>query len=135
MARDTLQFDAGKFKDANRDYIARIEREGLVAIYDAALDTLFLEIGGPREALTEHVWDNVMVRIDPETLEVVGLEILDFLEDFVPNNRLIRDAISGWGLKRDADNSRTFMAAQYAPVREVVEAFIGQLTQHSATST
>jgi hypothetical protein len=134
MAQNTLQFDAGKFKDANRDYIARIEREGLFAIYDATLDTLFLEIGGPREALTEHIWDNVMVRIDPETLEVVGLEILDFLEDFVPNNRLVRDAISGWGLKRDTDSSRTLMAAQYAPMREVVEAFIGQLTQRSATS-
>jgi hypothetical protein len=135
MALDTLQFDAGKFKDANRDYIARIEREGLFAIYDATLDTLFLEIGGPKEALTEHVWDNVMVRIDPDTLEVVGLEILDFLEDFVPNNRLVRDAISSWGLNRDTDSNRTLMAAQYAPVREVVEAFIGQLTQHSASST
>jgi hypothetical protein len=67
-------------------------------------------------------------------LEVVGLEILDFLEDFVPNNCLVRDAINGWGLKRDTDSSRTLMEARYAPMREVVEVFIGQLTQHSASS-
>jgi hypothetical protein len=129
MAQDTLHFDSAEFKDANRDYITRIEQEGLFAIYDATLDTLFLEIGGPKEALTEHVWDNVMVRIDPETLEVVALEILDFLEDFVPNNRLVRDAISSWGLTRERDSTRTLMEPQYAPVREVVEAFIGQLTR------
>lgn len=135
MAQDTFQYDPERFKEANRDYISRIEREGLSAIYDATLDTLFLEIGGPKEALTEHVLDNIMLRIDPETLEIVGLEILDFLDDFVPANRLVRDAIRGWGLKRDTDSTIALMTAQYAPVRDVVEALIGQFTQRAASST
>jgi uncharacterized protein YuzE len=132
MAQDSYQDNLERFKQANQNYIDKIQHDGLTAIYDAMLDTLFVEIGEPREALTEHLGDNVMVRIDPETLEVVGLEILDFLDDFVPANRLIRDAISSWGLSRDIDSTRTLMTPQYAPIRDAVTALIGQFTQVAA---
>ena len=80
--QDTFPIDQEQFREAHRDYIKRIEKDGLKAIYDATLDTLFIEIGGPKEALTEHLVDNIMIRIDPASLEVVGFEILDFLDDF-----------------------------------------------------
>ena len=49
MAQDTFQFDTERFKEANKDYMVRIEREGLKAIYDDTLDTLFLEIGSQKK--------------------------------------------------------------------------------------
>ena len=129
MGLDTWQFDAERFKEANLDYLDRIEKEGLTAIYDATLDTLFLEIGGARQALTEHMVDNIMIRVDPESFQIVGLEILDFLDDFLPANRLVREALRDWQLKRDSDSQRTLVGPQYAPIKEVVGAAIGQFAQ------
>ena len=106
MTEDVFEIDAAKFLEVNRDYMQRIEKEGLAAIYDATLDTLFIEIGGPREALTEPLIDNMMIRIDPSTLEMVGLEIQDFLDDFVPANRIVRELIKGWSIDRQGDSEK-----------------------------
>ena len=135
MAQDTFQFDTERFKEANKDYMGRIEREGLKAIYDATLDTLFVEIGEPKEALTEHVVDNVMVRINPDSLQIVGFEILDFLDDFLPENRLVREALRDWNLSRTSDSEQTLMESQYAPIKDVVESAIGHLSQRPAGAT
>ena len=129
---DTLEFDFDKFKESNRNYLDRIQKQGLAALYDATLDTLFIEIGGPKAALSEHLLDNIMVRIDPDTLEIVGFEILDFLDDFLPQNRIIREACRGWDLRRDSDSRIALLEPQYAPIREVVEALIAQVAQGSA---
>ncbi|MCI0438209.1 MAG: DUF2283 domain-containing protein [Chloroflexi bacterium] len=135
MAQDTFLFDSERFKEANRDYIDRIETEGLTAIYDATLDTLFVEIGGPKEALTEHIVDNIMVRIAPDSLQVVGFEILDFLDDFLPANRLVREAFHDWKLSRDADSQRTLLGPQYAPIKDAVEAAIEHLRLRAASAS
>jgi hypothetical protein len=129
MEQNTFQFDPARFKEANQDYLDRIEREGLTAIYDATLDTLFLEIGGPTEALTEHLADNVMIRVDPNSLQVVGFEVLDFLDDFLPQHRLVREAVRDWNLSRSSDSQITLMGPQYAPIREVMEALIAGLIE------
>ena len=131
MEQHASLLDAAGFKDANKDYLKRIEKQGLRAVYDATLDTLFLEIGSPREALTEHVVDNIMARVDPESLEIVGLEILDFMDDFLPANRLVRESLRNWDLNRQADSQWTLMASQYAPVKDIVEAAIGHLALRS----
>ena len=73
MSQEVLDIDPEKLLKANRDYINRIEREGMYLVYDATLDTLFVEFGGPKEALSEHALDNVMIRIDPKTFHIVGL--------------------------------------------------------------
>jgi uncharacterized protein YuzE len=129
---DTLKFDFDNFKESNRNYLDRIQKQGLAALYDATLDTLFIEIGGPKAALSEHLLDNIMVRIDPDTLEIVGFEILDFLDDFLPQNRIMREACRGWDLRRDSDSRIALLEPQYAPIREVVEALIAQVAQGSA---
>ena len=133
MERDTLRFDPERFKEANKNYMDRIQEEGLTAIYDATLDTLFIEIGGPREALSDHVVDNIMLRIEPHTLQIVGVEILDFLDDFLPANRLVREACRSWQLDRNSDSEWPLMESQYAPLREVVENLMAQVT-HRARS-
>jgi hypothetical protein len=116
---DTLDFDFERFKETNKDYLDRIQKNGLMAIYDATLDTLFIEIGGPAEALSEHLIDNIMLRVEPDTLKIVGFEILDFLDDFLPANRMIREACRGWKLDRDSDSETALLDPQYAPIREV----------------
>ena len=129
MSREVLEIDPDKLLSANRDYLDRIEQEGMQVVYDAALDTLFVEIGGPREALSEHAGDNVMVRIDPETLHIVGLEILDFFADFLPNNRLIQDFVREMGLQEGTDFHATHTEPRFKPLGETVEALIPQFAE------
>jgi hypothetical protein len=132
MSRTLRNIDPDELLDANRQYIDRVEREGLYAVYDATLDTLFLEIGGPGEALSEHLVDNVMVRVDPETLHIVGLEILDFFADFLPNNRLVAQAISQLELRKGEDSEVTLMEPKYKALRETMGALIPQLAESVA---
>lgn len=135
MAHDPLQFDPARFREANCDYLDRVEKEGVSAVYDATLDTLFIEIGGPQKALSEHLLDNIMFRVEPDSLRVVGFETLDFLDDFLPNNRVFREAFSDWKLRRDTDSQLTLMEPQCAPIREVVEALLGQLAHRASCLT
>lgn len=45
--------------------------------YDQAADVLYVSIGDPRPAISREVGDDVLLRLDPETAEVVGLTILN----------------------------------------------------------
>lgn len=107
-----------------------IEEEGVTATYDATLDALLIEIGGPKEALTEYLVDNIMVRIEPDSLRVVGFEILDFMEDFLPANRLGRTAMGNWVPSRESDSTITLVTGLLAPIMAVAEAAIADWEQH-----
>lgn len=101
---EIFRVDPVKFFEANKDYLERMQRDGLYGSYDSALDILFLEIGEKtKEAITDPVADNLMVRIDPGTLEIVGLEVHDFMDDFLPANRLVRDIMAGLMPNRNED--------------------------------
>ncbi len=127
MTQEIRHIDPDKLLEANRDYMGRAEQDGVYLVYDATLDTLFVQFGGPREALSEHVVDNVMLRIDPETLEIVGFEILDFFSDFLPNNRLVREALGDLELREGEDSEVTLMEPRFKPLREQLEAMIPYL--------
>jgi hypothetical protein len=62
---------------ANDDLAERMNALGVTTDYDAELDILFTRIGPPVEALTESVDDHVGLRVDPDTLKIVGWEILE----------------------------------------------------------
>jgi len=126
MAQE-IRIDPHKLLEANRDYIDRMEREGLYLFYDATLDTLFVEFGGPKEALSEHTVDNIMLRIDPETLRIVGYEILDFFSDFIPHNRLFQTAVRQLGLREGVDSQVTLMEPRFKPIRDALEAMLPHL--------
>lgn len=121
---EIFRVDPVKFFDANKDYLQRMERDGLFAAYDSALDTLFIEVGKTREAITDPFADNVMVRIDPETLEIVGLEIHDFLDDFLPANRLVREMTAGWMPNRNEDYEWTVLEPG---IEELMRTIMSQL--------
>ena len=124
MTQEIRFIDPDQLLDANRDYLERIERDGLRAVYDGTLDALFIEIGGPKVGLSEHLADNIMLRIDPDTLQIIGLEILDFLADFLPHNRLLKEMVEVWGLREGEDAELSLMEPMYAHVRELVQAII-----------
>jgi len=129
MPEEARHIDPDKLSAANKDLIDRIAHEGADLVYDAALDTLFIEFGGPKEALSEHVVDNIMLRIEPETLQIVGCEILDFFSDFVPNHRLVWEMISDLGLQEGKDSTVTLMEPRYKALRDMIEAAIPHLAQ------
>ena len=63
---------------ANDDLDVRILALGLHVAYDREDDTLILTIGPLVEATTESIANTVLVRVDPDTLKCVGLEVIGF---------------------------------------------------------
>ena len=121
------QIDSEKLKETNRNYLDRIEREGLYATYDAVLDTLFLEIGDTAEAFNEHIADNIWLQIAPETLEIVAIEIVDFVSDFLPANRLVRELIGSWEPESNADVRIALTDPDLAPIKGAAESLISSV--------
>ena len=50
--------------------------------YDRESDVLYLSIGESRRAISREVGDDVLLRIDPETENVVGLTIMNLASRF-----------------------------------------------------
>jgi len=51
--------------------------------YDKANDVLYISLGNPRPGLTSEVNEGDLVRIDPDTNEVIGVTILDFKKRYL----------------------------------------------------
>ncbi len=45
--------------------------------YDHEADMLYLSVGVPRRAISREIGDDVLLRVDPNTGDVVGLTILN----------------------------------------------------------
>lgn len=50
--------------------------------YDRKGDVLYISIGSPREAISRETGDDILIRMDPKTQEIVGFTILNFTERF-----------------------------------------------------
>lgn len=66
-----------KIRAANRDLQERIENLGVSVSYSRDDDALMVTFGETTEALMESVDDNILVRVEPETSKIVGIEVLD----------------------------------------------------------
>ena len=84
---------------ANRDLHKQIEKRGVNVVYDDVLDTLFIEIGGPRKATNVHVDEDIMLRIGPTTMEVVAAEIPLYQKGFVRDRRALANYIEELGIR------------------------------------
>ncbi len=51
-------------------------------LYDAKSDVLYLSVGVPRRAISQEMGDDILLRVDPDTEEVVGLTILNLSTRF-----------------------------------------------------
>lgn len=83
-------FDMQQVARLNDDLLQRLIVEGVTLTYDEDGDTLFLTIGQGVLALTEHVVYGIHARIEPESLHIVGVDILQFRNRFLANNELFR---------------------------------------------
>ena len=128
MVDNARGIDSQLLWEANKDYLHRMKSRGVDIVYDAPLDNLFVEIGGPKEALSEHVVDNIMVRVEPDTLEIVGVEILEFFSDFLPSNRLFEESIHNMGFVKGVD-SRQSMTKSSNGYLDFLEAVFPLLVQ------
>lgn len=55
-----------------------MEKNNLMQLaYDHEADVLYLSVGQPRTAVSREIGDDVLLRVDPETDEVIGLTILN----------------------------------------------------------
>ena len=45
--------------------------------YDREADVLYLSVGDPRPAVSREIGDDVLLRVDPDSGEVVGLTVLN----------------------------------------------------------
>jgi uncharacterized protein YuzE len=56
--------------------------------YDKEADVLYVTLGKPRKAISRDVGDDVLLRLDPETGEVVGMTLLNLssreVQDIMP---------------------------------------------------
>lgn len=127
MAHEPRRIDPDRFWEANKNYVDRIEQDGAHVVYDATLDTLFVEFGGPTEALSEHYSDNIMIRIDPDSLQIVGFEILDFFSDFLPHNRLFQQTVRDLGLREGADSRVALMEPRFRKHVDFLEGMFPRL--------
>lgn len=50
--------------------------------YDKEGDVLYLSVGDPRPAVSEEIGDDVLLRRDPQTGDIVGLTILNLSARF-----------------------------------------------------
>jgi len=50
--------------------------------YDKKGDVLYLSVGDPRPAVSEELEDDVLLRLDLETGDVVGFTVLNFASRF-----------------------------------------------------
>ena len=50
--------------------------------YDREADVLYLTLGQPQEAISREMGDDVLLRVHPQTGEVVGLTVLNFASRF-----------------------------------------------------
>ncbi len=58
-----------------------MKKENITIDYDEEADVLYISFGKPREAITEEL-DNLAIRLDEKTKEVVGITVIDFLRNF-----------------------------------------------------
>jgi len=54
----------------------------LKMFFDKEGDVLDITIGDPREAISKEVGDDILIRVDPKTSEVLGITILNFEKRF-----------------------------------------------------
>lgn len=50
--------------------------------YDRKSDLLYISIGLPQEAISKELGDDILIRVKPDTGEVIGFTILNFAERF-----------------------------------------------------
>lgn len=65
-----------RIRAANADLQERLESLGVTVSYDREDDVLMLLFGRPEEAMSESIDNTLLLRVHPETLKIVGVEVV-----------------------------------------------------------
>lgn len=118
------ELDGDAIAKANVDLSERLFEEGVSIAYDEDGDILFMTIGEGKEAISEQVVDGIYVRIDPDTLKIVGCIIIGFVSDILAHNKLARKMFqeSFEQLRRQGDSAQWSgsQAQKMKPIFELV---------------
>ena len=63
--------------------------QNIVFNYDVKSDILYLSIGSPKKAICLELEEGILIRIAPDTKEIVGLTIIDFVYRFKGKKSLV----------------------------------------------
>lgn len=99
----------------------------LSGAFDHDSDSFMIWVGEPRPALSVHARDDIWVRYVPETGEVVGFEIENFSQRFLPANP---DIQAMW----DAVQAQAAASMVAAPRDSLLGQVIGAFREQFATS-
>lgn len=84
--RDVMQV----IREANSDLEQRLTKEPIELQYDSYSDIMYITLGGPTEAYSLSVdttgFDEVYLRLDPESQKLTGIDILHFRRLFLENH-------------------------------------------------
>lgn len=50
--------------------------------YDKDVDTMYLSFGNPTNAVSEEIENGIFARFDPDTEELLGFTVINFLKKF-----------------------------------------------------
>ena len=112
---------------ANEDIFNRIDQLGVAVIYDDVLDTVFIEIGGPRKATNVPIDEDIMLRIDPTTMEVVAAEIPLYLAGVVHDRPQFAKVIADLGVHTDKECCRSLPPDEAREVGRLFQVWISAL--------
>ena len=84
-----------KIAIANTDLNERLFESGVRLDYDEDGDTLFLTIGEGGPSISKEAFDDLFIRVDPTTYQIVGCTIVAFASDLLAKNKLIRKMFPG----------------------------------------
>jgi uncharacterized protein YuzE len=88
----------GKIKEANENWKNRMQGQAYDLQYDHEADIFYISFGNPRDAFSipadPEDEDEVYVRVDTETYEIVGIDIMLFRSHFLPRHPDAQDALN-----------------------------------------
>ena len=119
--------NSNRLLEANRDILDRIQQFGMDVIYDDVLDTVFIEIGGPKKAFNVPIDEDIMLRIDPTTMEVVAAEIPLYLAGVVRDRPRLAKLVDELGVHTRRECSRSLPPAKAKKVGRLLQSWINTL--------
>ncbi len=120
--------NSSRFLEANQDILDRIEQFGMDVIYDDVLDTVFIEIGGPKKAFNVPIDEDIMLRIDPTTMEVVAAEIPLYLAGVVRDRPQFAKFIADLRVHTSGECCRSLPPDEAKEVGRLLQVWINTLS-------
>lgn len=117
---------------ANQEILSRIKELGIDLHYDYVLDTVFVEIGGPRAATNVCVDDDIMLRVARDTFEVVGAEIPLYLAGVARERPDLARSLQQLGIRKHRDPDYRMPPDKAVKTGQLLQWWIGEFCRAEA---